>query len=98
MKRDSALIPLKDIINSLKKGKLPFDLNDGKIWVLWKDIVGSEISEHARPAWVRNKTLMVHVSSPIWAQELRYRETDIKTRLNDLLGRTAINEIRFKVR
>ena len=97
MRHKTSLTPLKDIISLLKKEGLPFDLSDGKIWEVWEELVGVHISKHARPVWIKNQLLMVYVSSPIWIQELRYKEEEIKTRLNSILGRNAIKEIRFKV-
>lgn len=97
MRDRQSLTPLKEIISQLGQCLLPFDLEDGKIWKLWKELVGEEISKNAYPVWIRNKILMVYVSGPIWAQELRYKERKIRNRLNKILGRDAVKEIRFKV-
>ena len=97
MQHNTSLTPLKDIISLLREGGLPFNLDDGKIWKVWERLVGNHISRHARPVWIKNRSLMVYVSSPIWIQELRYKEKEIKTQLNDILGRNAIKEIKFKV-
>jgi len=97
MKNRQTLTPLKDIISQLKQGGLPFNLEDGKIWKFWKRLVGENVSKNAYPIWIRNGVLMVYVSGPIWIQELRYREKDIKNKLNGILGRNAIKEIKFRI-
>ena len=87
---------LKDILKAINQA-LPFNLEDGEIWKVWKEVVGDYIATHARPAWIRNKVLAIHVSSPIWMQELRYRASEIKEKLNKRLGRDSIEEIKFFV-
>ena len=93
-----ALIPLKDIIASLFKDKsLPFNPEDANIWKLWDEVVGPAVSKHAKPAWIKNRKLRVHVSDPIWLQELTFQEETIKQRLNDRLGRHAVDSIEFRL-
>ena len=93
-----ALTPLKDILESLFKDKsLPFNPEDANIWKLWDEIVGPAISKHAQPARIKNRKLWVHVSEPIWLQELEFQEETIKQRLNDRLGRKAVDKIEFRL-
>ena len=95
--RDS-LTPLSDIIaNLLKNGGLPFNPDDANIWKVWDEVVGSIISRHASPSWIKNRKLRVMVSDPIWLQELKFMEEAIRDKLNKHLGRPAVEEIDFRV-
>ena len=92
------LTPLKDILSTLfKSTDLPFNPDDARIWKIWEDAVGSGIANHARPSWIRNHCLGVVVSDPIWLQELKYVEDQIKEKVNDKLGRNAVEKIEFRL-
>jgi hypothetical protein len=97
-KNGDSLIPLKDVIaNILSDGTLPFNPDDADIWKVWDEVVGQAISKNARPLWIKNGKLKVTVSDPIWLQELKFVEKDIREKLNDKLGRKAIDTIEFRV-
>lgn len=89
---------LREIISSLlADGTLPFNPDDARIWEVWDRVVGPEISNNARPSWIRDRRLKVRVSDPIWLQELKFLEEDIRRRLNETLGREAVDKIEFRV-
>ena len=60
-------------------------------------MVGPSISNNARPSWIKNGALRVRVSDPIWLQELKFLEEDIRRELNETLGREAVKKIEFRV-
>jgi predicted nucleic acid-binding Zn ribbon protein len=92
------LTPLKDILSTLfNSTDLPFNPDDGRIWKIWEDAVGSGIANHAQPAWIKNHCLRVVVSDPIWLQELKYVEDQIKEKVNGKLGRKAVEKIEFRL-
>ena len=92
------LTPLKDIIaDLLRGGTLPFNPDDANIWKVWDDVVGPAVSRNTRPSWIKNFRLRVTVSDPIWLQELKFVEEDIRERLNKRLGRRAVEKIDFRV-
>jgi predicted nucleic acid-binding Zn ribbon protein len=91
------LTPLKDIMSSLLKGaELPFNPADAQIWSVWEEAVGKAIAGHAHPLWIKNGTLRVNVSDPIWLQEVEYFKDAIIEKLNGKLGRTAVKKIDFR--
>ncbi len=96
MKKITFFTSIKELLAQINE-ILPFDLRDGEIWKVWKDVVGEYTASHTKPVAIRNKVLTVWVSSPIWLQELRYRERDIVAKLNKTLGRDAVNRIRFQM-
>lgn len=99
MEKKPTLTPLKEIIaDLLKDPKLPFQPEDGLLWLVWDDVVGEAVAPNARPLWVKNKRLRVKVSDPIWLQELSFLEETLRNKLNERLGRNAVERIEFRLR
>lgn len=93
-----SLTSLKDVISELLgSGALPFNADDARIWSVWDDVVGPAIAENAQPLRIKNRQLKVRVSDPIWYQELKFLEGDIREKLNNRLGRKAVDKIEFSV-
>ncbi len=83
------LTPLGDIISGLlTDGTLPFNPDD---------VVGESFLGTTRPSGIRDKCLRVTVSNSISLQELKFHESAIKEKLNDKLGRYAVDKIEFRV-
>lgn len=96
--KKSNLTPIKDIITNLfGDSSLPFNLDDVNIWKVWDEVVGDRIARSAQPSWIKNGRLRVKVSDPIWLQELKFVEEDIKEKLNMKLGRKAVEKIEFRL-
>lgn len=92
------LTSLREILSGLlSDGTLPFNPDDVDIWRVWDEVVGETISKSARPSRIRKRCLRVTVSDPIWLQELHFLESTIREKLNQRLGRPAIDTIDFKV-
>ncbi len=97
-RRKTSLTPLKDVLGSLfREGGLPFDLDDVRIWQVWEDAVGAVVARHARPSWIKDRRLRVTVSDPVWLQELRFQEQEIRERLNERLGKEIVKKIEFRM-
>ena len=96
MKQDNFFTSIKELLVQINE-VLPFDLKDGEIWKLWKNVVGDYTALHTRPVGIRDRVLTVWVSSPIWLQELRYKEKEIITKLNEMLERDAVEKIIFQM-
>ena len=96
--KDQTLTPLKDIISNLLKGSaIPFNPDDVHIWDVWEAAVGIAIANHAQPSWIREGRLRVNVSDPIWLQELEFAGEKIIEKLNEKLGRRAVEKIEFRL-
>ena len=94
----SELIPVGDVITSLMTdGTLPYRPDDIEIWRVWKEVVGSVYAENAQPSKIRKKQLTVTVSDPIWLQELSFYKETILEKINEKLGRKAVNGIKIIV-
>jgi predicted nucleic acid-binding Zn ribbon protein len=96
-KKDS-MTPLKDILRGLLSGSnLKFNPADAEIWEVWDDVVGPAIAEHAQPSNITKKKLRVHVAEPIWLQELEFVADTIREKLNERLGRIAVEKVIFRL-
>jgi len=97
-KDKNSLTSLKDVISELLgSGALPFDADDARIWKVWDDVVGPAIARNAQPFRIKNRQLRVRVADPIWYQELKFMEESIREKLNQTLGRNAVDKIEFSV-
>ena len=96
-KKDS-MTSLKDILQGLLSGSnLKFNPADAEIWEVWDDVVGPAIAEHAQPSNIKKKLLRVHVAESIWLQELEFVADTIKEKLNERLGRNAVEKVIFRL-
>ena len=97
-KKHKNLTPLGDIVSGLlTDGTLPFNPDDVDIWNVWDEVVGEFFSGNTRPSGVRNRRLRVSVSDSIFLQELKFKENEIREKLNEKLGRNAVDKIEFRV-
>ncbi len=69
------------------------ELSNFPIWTEWAAIVGATIARHARPRRLRRGVLLVEVDGAEWMHELQYLKADLRARLNERLGRSAVREI-----
>lgn len=92
------LTPIREVLQSVfSDPSMPFNPDDARIFALWDAVVGPAISRNARPAWIRQGKLRVRVSGPIWLQELEFEGETIRSRLNEALGRRAVESIEFRL-
>jgi predicted nucleic acid-binding Zn ribbon protein len=98
-RKNSNLTPLKDILGALlNDSRLSFNPDDAQIWQVWAEAVGPAIARNASPLWIRKGRLRVKVSDPIWLQELSLAGEAIRAKLNEKLGRRAVEKIEFRLR
>lgn len=95
------LTPLADVIaNLMTDGTLPFTAEDADIWKVWDEVVQSvrpDLVGACGPSRIKQKRLQVTVTHPIWLQELRPSENQIRGALNRKLRRKAVLKIDFRV-
>ncbi|MGZ8424615.1 MAG: DUF721 domain-containing protein [Candidatus Binatia bacterium] len=82
---------------SLKRLDLDSRLADYGVWTIWNQAVGSTISRNAQPEKIRNGTLIVKVSSPVWMQQLQFMKEMITAKLNEQLQSNVVKNIFFMV-
>jgi predicted nucleic acid-binding Zn ribbon protein len=64
---------------------------------VWKEAVGEAVALNARPEAIKGKSLLVHVSSSAWMQQLRFLEKEMIRKRNEAAGPDLVREIRFKI-
>ena len=82
---------------SLKRLDLVARLEEYAVWPIWNDVVGNVIARNAQPEKIRNGTLFVKVSSPVWMQQLQFMKDMIAGKLNHRLKRDIVRNIFFMV-
>jgi hypothetical protein len=83
--------------HSLKRFELSARLDEYGVWPIWNDVVGKTIALNAQPEKIRNGTLFVKVSSPVWMQQLQFMKELIVEKLNERLKTPAVKTIFFMV-
>jgi hypothetical protein len=83
--------------NSLKRLELSSRLDEYGVWPIWNDVVGKTIAVNAQPEKIRNGTLFVKVTSPVWMQQLQFMKQMIADKLNQRLKREIVKNIFFVV-
>lgn len=82
---------------SLKRLQLSPRLDEYGIWPVWGEVVGKTIARNAQPERIRNGTLLVKVTSPVWMQQLQYMKDMISEKLNQRLRAEVVKNIFFVV-
>ncbi|GFE57784.1 DciA family protein [Geobacter sp. AOG1] len=87
-------LAVADLIGTALHGK-PAEkrLQEGKIWLVWEEVVGPTIAAQARPTGFRDGVLTVTVASSPWMQQLTFLKRDITARLNARLGCDLVTDI-----
>jgi len=68
-----------------------------KVFQIWRQAVGEEISKNAIPISVNQGRLLVAVRNSIWLNELGFARQKLKSKLNRALGKNIIKEISFRI-
>ncbi|NIS76030.1 MAG: DUF721 domain-containing protein [Deltaproteobacteria bacterium] len=64
----------------------------------WEEIAGEGLINLVKPESFRFGTLHLSVSNHSWAQELQLLKPQFLKKVNGILGKEAVKDIRFKVR
>ena len=97
-KKDAYVERLGDVLGkSLKRLELAPRLDEYGVWPVWNDVVGNPIARNAQPEKIRNGTLFVKVSSPVWMQQLQFMKELLSEKLNQRLGTVVVKNIFFVV-
>lgn len=97
-RKDSQVERLSDVLaKSLKRLDLGPRLDEYGVWPVWRDVVGEPIARNAQPEKIRNGTLFVKVSSPVWMQQLQFMKEMIAETINQRLRAEIVKNIFFVV-
>lgn len=67
----------------------------GLLWTRWAEIVGDSVATNAEPTSLKKGILRVRATSPVWAQELTYLTSEIRSRANAIAGADVVREVRI---
>ena len=97
-KKDPQVETIGEVLDkSLKRIAPAMRLDEYGVWPVWNDVVGKTIAQNAQPEKIRNGTLFVKVSSPVWMQQLQYMKEMIAEKLNSRLKTEVVRNIFFVV-
>lgn len=97
-KKDLTVERVGDVLgNSLKRLDLWSRLDEYGVWPIWNDVVGRTIALNAQPEKIRNGTLFIKVTSPVWMQQLQFMKQMIADKLNQRLKTEIVKNIFFIV-
>ncbi|MEE9167826.1 MAG: DUF721 domain-containing protein [Candidatus Neomarinimicrobiota bacterium] len=85
----------KVLTSLLRKTGIESAVLQNKAVILWNDVVGEPISKNTIPEEVKQGTLIVRVSTPVWRNELIFKKQEIIEKLNRALGRKIIKDIKL---
>ena len=86
----------KAIRKFLEKSGLDSGVDQQKALKVWDKTVGNKISKKTEPISVKNGTLVIKTTNPVWKQELQIQKREIINKLNNELKKNIIKEIRFR--
>jgi predicted nucleic acid-binding Zn ribbon protein len=69
----------------------------GELGRRWSEVVGETLSRECTPTALQGEVLLVRASSAPWAAQLRFLQSDIAARANEVLGSPKVREVRVTV-
>jgi hypothetical protein len=90
--------PIRSILEkTLEALEIDVPLKNYSILGAWKEIVGEPVALHTQPRTIRNQILFIDVSHPTWVQQLQFLKPTLLEKINNFLGESPIQDIRFKL-
>lgn len=68
-----------------------------RVFGMWMRSLPKRVVANARPVRLERGTLWVHVTSPMWAQELSFLERELLEKLKRVPGAATVRTLRFRV-
>ncbi len=59
------------------------------------ELLGAELAPHAKPLFLKNRTITITCASSAVAQEIRLRQGEIVDKINEKMGGKEIDRIRY---
>ena len=96
--RKAKFVHIGSIIGDvLTKYRLDADAELVQVWRIWDSVVGTVVAQNTKPAALKGRILLVHVNSSTWIHQLQFLKKEIIAKLNDALGKTLIEDLKFKI-
>ena len=68
-----------------------------QVFLKWSELVGKDISQRAKPIFIRGSVLWVAVSDSVWMQQLHLQKNVILDKLSQRFPGVNFTDIRFQV-
>ena len=79
----------------IKNSKIEKGLDQNKALLIWADVVGDKIAENSEAQSINSGVITVRAKTPAWRQELQLQKPQIINKINKVLTRKVIKDIRF---
>ena len=87
---------IKEALRSfVQKEGLDNGIQEQKAISVWPEVVGENISANSLPKSINSGILIVEVSNAVWRQELQLQKNTIIKKINNVLTKKIIKDIRF---
>jgi predicted nucleic acid-binding Zn ribbon protein len=98
-KKDSArIVHISSVIDDvLKTYRREPDGELLQVWHVWDSIVGDVIAKNTKPGAFKGRILLVYVTSSTWVHQLQFLKAEMITKLNQALGKSLIDDLKFKI-
>jgi len=97
-KKRSSPTLVGDLLDSvLGRAGLKKRIKENEIFLVWEEAVGEAILRNCRPKSITDGILVIETKDNVWMQELSMLRQGIADKINELLGWTAVKELRFKI-
>jgi len=86
----------ESLVKLIEELQIEKPLQHGRAMQIWSEVVGKKIASKTEPVKIEHGTLIVHVKSPSWRNELQFYKQQIQHDLNEQLGEEIVKEIVFR--
>lgn len=62
---------------------------------VFREVFPEDLALHAKPLFLKNRTLTVTCTSSVLAQEIRLNQATIVQKINEKLGKSEVDRIRY---
>lgn len=84
---------IKEFLNEIKIDR---KLKEVHLVAEWESLMGKMVASRTHHIYIRNRTLFVHVTSPVLKNELLMMRQSIIERINEIAGEKLIDSIVLK--
>ncbi len=96
-----AFIPIGNAINDKmnNKNSLKKQVEASQAVEISQEVIGDmfdkDLAKHAKPLFLKNRTLTISCSSSAMAQEIRLNQAEIVDKINEKIGKKEVDRIRY---
>lgn len=87
MERRMEMDPLKKQVDASRVVEISLEILN--------EIFGMDLAINAKPLFLKNRTLTISCSTSSMAQEIRLHQIEIVEKINEKLGKTEVDSIRY---